>query len=83
MIVPDAVEVDRGNSEIPEVLALLADALGDHEQAVVATADLAARIGWEVKSLGEALRRAGVPAGDTFSPAHQRIAAPCRGYRPE
>lgn len=43
-------------AELPEVLSLLADVIGDDEQDLVATAELAARIGWDAKSLGEAMR---------------------------
>jgi S-DNA-T family DNA segregation ATPase FtsK/SpoIIIE len=56
--------------ELPEVLALVVDAMADHETGLVATAELAARIGWDAKSLGEAFRRAGVPAP---TPSRQRI----------
>jgi S-DNA-T family DNA segregation ATPase FtsK/SpoIIIE len=58
------------STELPEVLALLVDVIDEHETGVVATAELAARIDWEAKSLGEALRRAGVPAP---TPSRQRI----------
>lgn len=62
----DAEVVD----ELPEVLGALVDVIGDDEDGVVATAALAGRIGWEAKALGEALRRAGVPAA---RPPRQRI----------
>lgn len=48
-------------SELPEVLGLLAEAIGDDETGVIATSELADRIGWDGKALGEALRRADVP----------------------
>ncbi|RDI35385.1 hypothetical protein [Lentzea flaviverrucosa] len=48
--------------ELPEVLALLVDVIADDKYGIVATAELAGRIEWEVKALGEALRRAGVPS---------------------
>jgi S-DNA-T family DNA segregation ATPase FtsK/SpoIIIE len=64
------VRADVANTELPEVLALLVDVINEHEIGVVATAELAARIDWDAKSLGEALRRAGVPAP---RPSRQRI----------
>ncbi|MFD0207273.1 MULTISPECIES: hypothetical protein [Saccharothrix] len=57
-------------AEPPEVLALLADELTDDEHGLVATAELAARIGWQAKPFGEALRRAGVKPP---TPPRQRI----------
>ncbi|WP_447006674.1 cell division protein FtsK [Saccharothrix isguenensis] len=48
--------------ELPEVLALLDGLIGDDEHGLVPTGALAARIGWDVKTLGEALRAAGVPS---------------------
>ncbi len=56
--------------ELPEVLSLLVDIIGDRETGLVATAELAARIGWEAKPLGEALRKVGVAAP---TPPRQRI----------
>ncbi|CRK56964.1 Cell divisionFtsK/SpoIIIE protein [Alloactinosynnema sp. L-07] len=56
--------------ERPVVLDLLAVVLHDDETGVVATADLAARIGWDTKTLGEALWRLAVPAP---KPARQRL----------
>lgn len=60
----DAEIVTDQPGELPEVLSLLADAIRDDDGRVVATADLAARIGWDSKALGEALRRAEVPAAE-------------------
>lgn len=57
----DAELVDEP-AELPEVLALLADELGEDESGIIATGDLAARIGMSAKEFGEALRAAGVPA---------------------
>lgn len=64
--------VDAEIVELPPVLAELCDVIEDHETGVVATADLADRIGgeWDAKTLGEALRRAGVPAP---TPPRQRV----------
>lgn len=64
--VVDAEIVD----ELPEVLSLLLGVIGEEERGIVSTADLAARIGWDAKRLGEALRAAGVPRP---SPDKQRI----------
>ncbi|WP_053723019.1 hypothetical protein [Saccharothrix sp. NRRL B-16348] len=47
---------------LPEVLELLADVLGDDEHGLVPVAELAARIEWTPKRLGEELRAAGVPS---------------------
>jgi S-DNA-T family DNA segregation ATPase FtsK/SpoIIIE len=41
---------------------LLAGVIGENETGIVATAELADRISWAAKSLGEALRRAGIGA---------------------
>lgn len=57
----EAVE-EHPVDDAPDVLGLLAEVLGEDETGVVATADLAARIGWEAKQLGEALWRLGIPA---------------------
>ncbi|GAA4024881.1 FtsK/SpoIIIE domain-containing protein [Allokutzneria multivorans] len=65
----DADLVDE-SAELPEVLALLADELGTDESGVVATGDLAARIGMSAKAFGEALRAAGVAAA---VPAKRRM----------
>ena len=56
--------------ELPEVLALLVDVIDEDKRGMIATAELAARIGWDAESLGEALRRAGMPAA---TPTRQRI----------
>ncbi|GLZ29368.1 cell division protein FtsK [Lentzea sp. NBRC 105346] len=56
--------------ELPEVLALLVDVIDEHEHGLVAIRDLAARIGWEPKTLGEALTRAQVSRP---TPTRQRI----------
>jgi len=56
--------------DLPEVLALLTDVIDEAEAGVVATAELASRIGWDSKRLGEELRRAGVEAP---VPSRQRI----------
>ena len=56
--------------ELPEPLGALAEAIGADEHGLIATAELAARIGWEAKALGEALRRLAVPAP---TPPRQRI----------
>ncbi|MGO1056953.1 cell division protein FtsK [Crossiella sp. CA198] len=70
----DATAVDEPVApqavELPEVLALLADELADDEHGLIATAELAARIGWQAKPFGEALRRAGVTPP---TPPRQRI----------
>ncbi|MBP2323806.1 S-DNA-T family DNA segregation ATPase FtsK/SpoIIIE [Kibdelosporangium banguiense] len=70
----DAESVESVESEaarpMPEVLELLADVLGEDETGIVATADLAQRIGWDPKALGEALRRLDIPAP---RPPRQRI----------
>ncbi|MFT7835608.1 FtsK/SpoIIIE domain-containing protein [Saccharothrix sp. BKS2] len=47
---------------LPEVLAALADVLGDDERGTVPVAELAARLDWTPKRLGEELRAAGVPS---------------------
>lgn len=52
--------VDAEVAELPEVLALLIEVIEDHEHGVIATAELTARIGWDAKALGEALRRADI-----------------------
>ncbi|KAA2266986.1 cell division protein FtsK [Solihabitans fulvus] len=67
-----AVEVEDAvlAEDLPEVLGLLVEVIEDHEAGLVATFELAGRIGWEAKALGEALRRAGVPAP---VPPRQRI----------
>jgi S-DNA-T family DNA segregation ATPase FtsK/SpoIIIE len=56
--------------DMPEVLALLVEAIAEDERGIVATAELAQRIGWDAKSLGEALRRLDIP---TPRPPRQRI----------
>lgn len=56
--------------ELPEALGLLVDAIDDHEHGIRSTGELAARIGWDAKDLGEALRTAGVPRP---RPARQRV----------
>jgi S-DNA-T family DNA segregation ATPase FtsK/SpoIIIE len=67
--IPEAVDAELVH-ELPEVLALLADVIGD-ERGLVSTGELAARIGWEAKPFGEALRAAGVPsAGKRRMPGH-------------
>ncbi|MGW3996011.1 hypothetical protein ACWEF6_21180 [Amycolatopsis sp. NPDC004772] len=54
----DAETVDNtAAGSMPEVLALLADVIGEDETGIVVTADLAERIGWDPNTLGEALRR--------------------------
>lgn len=58
--IPEAVDAELVH-ELPEVLALLADVIGD-ENGLAPTRELAARIGWETKPFGEALRAAGVPS---------------------
>ncbi|RDI19661.1 cell division protein FtsK [Lentzea flaviverrucosa] len=57
--------VDAEMVELPEVLGLLVEVIEDEEHGVIATEELAGRIGWTAKALGEALRRAGVPAPST------------------
>ncbi|ATE52112.1 cell division protein FtsK [Actinosynnema pretiosum] len=59
---PDDEPVDAELVELPEVLELLADVLGDEEHGVVPTGELAARLDWTPKRLGEELRAAGVPS---------------------
>ncbi len=49
---------------------MLADVIGEDETGIVTTAELASRIGWEAKALGEALRRWEIPAP---RPSRQRI----------
>ncbi|WP_394613116.1 cell division protein FtsK [Lentzea sp. JNUCC 0626] len=67
--IPEAVDAELVH-ELPEVLALLADVIGD-ESGLVPTGELAARIGWETKPFGEALRAAGVlSAGKRRMPGH-------------
>ncbi|WP_410673181.1 hypothetical protein [Amycolatopsis sp. cmx-4-68] len=61
---------DAAAGPMPEVLALLADVIGDDETGTVATAELASRIGWDPKTLGEALRRLDIPAP---RPSRQRV----------
>ncbi|MFI9011654.1 hypothetical protein ACIGNX_30905 [Actinosynnema sp. NPDC053489] len=61
---------DPTAAELPEVLALLAGELTDDEHGLVATAEMAARIGWQAKLFGEALRRASV---NPPTPPRQRI----------
>lgn len=60
--------------EMPEVLALLAGVIGEHEAGIVATADLADRLGWDTKLLGEALYRLGIPSPHPAT--HRRQQAP-------
>lgn len=62
----ERVDVDP----LPEVLGLLVDVIGDHEQGLVAVSELAERIGWQPKQLGEALRAAEVGRP---TPPRQRI----------
>lgn len=57
-------------SELPDVLALLTEVIGENQTGIVATAHLAQRIGWDPKSLGEALRRLEIPSP---RPPRQRI----------
>jgi DNA segregation ATPase FtsK/SpoIIIE, S-DNA-T family len=66
----EIVDAEIVPDELPEVLARLVDVIEDHEHGVRATAELAERIGWEAKTLGEALRAAGVPRP---SPDKQRV----------
>ncbi|AXX28497.1 cell division protein FtsK [Actinosynnema pretiosum subsp. pretiosum] len=67
--IPEAVDAELVH-ELPEVLALLADVIGD-ENGLVPTGELAARIDWETKPFGEALRAAGVPSvGKRRMPGH-------------
>uniref|UniRef100_UPI003F49B21B FtsK/SpoIIIE domain-containing protein n=1 Tax=Amycolatopsis sp. CA-096443 TaxID=3239919 RepID=UPI003F49B21B len=61
---------DTTGGPTPEVLALLADVIGEDETGIVATADLASRIEWDPKALGEALRRLEIPAPQ---PSRQRV----------
>ncbi|HKS43520.1 MAG TPA: hypothetical protein VJT49_00125 [Amycolatopsis sp.] len=61
---------ENGDREVPEVLALLAEAIDDRETGIIATAELADRIGWDAKTLGETLRRLGLP---TPHPPRQRV----------
>lgn len=56
------IDADVEPDELPEVLGLLLDVIGDDEHGVIATSELATRIGWEPKAFGEALRRAGIAA---------------------
>jgi S-DNA-T family DNA segregation ATPase FtsK/SpoIIIE len=56
--------------DVSAVLERLAEVIAENETGIVATADLAERIGWDVKSLGEALRRCGVQPP---TPSRQRI----------
>lgn len=56
------VDADVEPGELPEVLGLLLDVIGDDDHGVIATSELATRIGWEPKAFGEALRRAGIAA---------------------
>lgn len=67
---PAAGDIDALAGELPEVLALLTEVIGEDETGIVATAELADRIGWDAKSLGEALRRLDVPSPQ---PARQRV----------
>ncbi|RLK54448.1 hypothetical protein [Actinokineospora cianjurensis] len=66
----DRGEQDGGDAELPEVLALLADALAEDERGIASTAEMAARIGWDARTLGEALRRSSVSAP---RPPRQRV----------
>ncbi|MBV8933339.1 MAG: cell division protein FtsK, partial [Kutzneria sp.] len=59
--IEDAEDAEVVN-DLPPVLAALVEVLDGHETGLVATAELATRIGWEPKPFGEALRAAGVPA---------------------
>lgn len=59
---PVAVDAEIVTDEVPEVLELLAEVLADEEAGHLPTSELAARIGWDGKGLGEALRAAGVPS---------------------
>jgi DNA segregation ATPase FtsK/SpoIIIE, S-DNA-T family len=67
---PVAGDVDSPVGELPEVLALLAEAIGEDEIGIMATAELADRIGWDAKSLGEALHRLGIASP---YPPRQRV----------
>ncbi|MEU0468264.1 cell division protein FtsK [Amycolatopsis sp. NPDC006131] len=66
----DILDAEVVDDDLPEPLGALVDAIDDDEDGLVATADLAGRIGWEAKDLGQALRRLGVPAP---TPPRQRI----------
>ncbi|MGY6657641.1 FtsK/SpoIIIE domain-containing protein [Amycolatopsis sp. TRM77291] len=67
----DAEIVDDATARpVPEVLELLADVIAADETGIIATADLAGRIGWDPKTLGETLRRLEIPAPQ---PSRQRI----------
>lgn len=59
---PTAVDAEIVTDEVPEVLELLAEVLADEEAGHLPTSELAARIGWDGKGLGKALRAAGVPS---------------------
>ncbi|MCC8250193.1 tyrosine-type recombinase/integrase [Saccharothrix luteola] len=59
-----------GGVYMPEVLVLLAEVIGEDESGIVATADLADRIGWDPKRLGQALWKLNIPAP---SPPRQRV----------
>ncbi|WP_202918840.1 tyrosine-type recombinase/integrase [Saccharothrix deserti] len=65
----EPVDVDTV-AYLPEVLVLLAEVIGQDETGIVATADLAGRIGWDPKRLGQALWKLNIPAP---SPPRQRV----------
>ncbi|WP_158854036.1 hypothetical protein [Saccharothrix deserti] len=56
--------------KLPVVLALLTDVLSGDEHGPVPTSELATRIDWNVKALGEALRAAGVSKAKRRMPGH-------------
>lgn len=68
----DILDAEIVPDELPEVLGLLVDVIEDDEHGIRSTGELAARIGWDAKDLGEALRAAGVPRP---RPARQRVPA--------
>lgn len=67
--VVELVDEDQADT-MPEVLAQLVGVVDVDETGVVATAELAGRIGWDAKALGEALRSAQV---ERPTPDKQRV----------
>lgn len=59
------IPVDQGATPAPpKIIVLLRGVTRDSERGLIATGELAKRLGggWDAKSLGEAMRRAGIPA---------------------
>lgn len=59
------IPVNRGTSPaLPEIVVLLRAVIRDNEHGLIPTTELAKRLGgeWGARTLGQAMRRAGIPA---------------------